>query len=268
MSKFRGSITLSIFSLSTLSNYHCWQSPKTRYWRLVRPYQTGIPPARLLALVWAHNPVLLDKYMSAGSVDGHYFLQDIYVASKILECNPANHYDIGSRVDGFIAHLLTGFKEEQSITMLDIRPLPVNIPKLNFIQTDATLLSEIEDESIYSLSSLHAVEHFGLGRYGDKIEPGACFTAMKAMQRVMANGGYLYFSVPIGTENATIFNAHRMFTPKTILDIFDHMELLEFSYIHDYKITTITGVDAKASIYGSKLQIHDYDCGIFIFRKN
>ena len=55
MSKFRGSITLSIFSLSTLSNYHYWQSPKTRYWRLVRPYQTGIPPARLLALVWAHN---------------------------------------------------------------------------------------------------------------------------------------------------------------------------------------------------------------------
>ena len=58
MSKFRGSITLSIFSLSTLSNYHYWQSPKTRYWRLVRPYQTGIPPARLLALVWAHNPDL------------------------------------------------------------------------------------------------------------------------------------------------------------------------------------------------------------------
>ena len=55
MSKFRGSITLSIFSLSTLSNYHYWQSPKTRYWRLARPYQTGIPPARLLALVWAHN---------------------------------------------------------------------------------------------------------------------------------------------------------------------------------------------------------------------
>ena len=61
MSKFRGSITLSIFSLSTLSNYHYWQSPKTRYWRLVRPYQTGIPPARLLALIWAHNPNLLNS---------------------------------------------------------------------------------------------------------------------------------------------------------------------------------------------------------------
>ena len=61
MSKFRGSITLSIFSLSTLSNYHYWQSPKTRYWRLVRPYQTGIPPARLLALIWAHSPDLLSS---------------------------------------------------------------------------------------------------------------------------------------------------------------------------------------------------------------
>ena len=63
MSKFRDSITLSIFSLSTLSNYHYWQSPKTRYWRLVRPYQTGIPPARLLALVWAHNPDLLNTFL-------------------------------------------------------------------------------------------------------------------------------------------------------------------------------------------------------------
>lgn len=213
------------------------------------------------------NPVLLDKYMSAGSIDGHYFLQDIYVASKILEHNPVNHYDIGSRVDGFIAHLLTGFKEEQSVTMLDIRPLPVNIPKLNFIQTDATLLAEIEDESIYSLSSLHAIEHFGLGRYGDKIEPGACFTAMKAIQRVIAKRGFLYFSVPIGTENATFFNAHRIFTPKTILDIFDCMELLEFSYIHNYKITTINGTDAITQISNSSLGIHDYDCGIFIFRK-
>ena len=55
MSKFRGSITLSISLLSTLSDFHYWQPPKTRYWRLVRPYQTGIPPVRLLALVWAHN---------------------------------------------------------------------------------------------------------------------------------------------------------------------------------------------------------------------
>ena len=68
MSKFRGSITLSIFSLSTLSNYHYWQSPKTRYWRLVRPYQTGIPPARLLALIWAHNSDLFASYYSHSSL--------------------------------------------------------------------------------------------------------------------------------------------------------------------------------------------------------
>ena len=69
MSKFRGSITLSIFSLSTLSNYHYWQSPKTRYWRLVRPYQTGIPPARLLALIWAHNSdLLISNLLAANSI--------------------------------------------------------------------------------------------------------------------------------------------------------------------------------------------------------
>ena len=82
MSKFRGSITLSIFSLSTLSNYHYWQSPKTRYWRLVRPYQTGIPPARLLALFWAHNFDL----QSTQSGNRHKFTSMFICASLVRPC--------------------------------------------------------------------------------------------------------------------------------------------------------------------------------------
>ena len=50
MSKFRGSITFPIFSLSTLSRQHYCSPPKTRYCWLVRPSQTGFSPARLPAL--------------------------------------------------------------------------------------------------------------------------------------------------------------------------------------------------------------------------
>lgn len=212
-------------------------------------------------------PVIFDKYKQAGSIDAHYFLQDIYVAQKVLENSPTHHYDVGSRVDGFISHLLTALKDA-TITLIDIRPLSVTIPHLDFIQADATLLEGITANSLSSLSSLHAVEHFGLGRYGDSVNPDACFMAMQSLQRVVASGGYLYFSVPIGHEDITVFNSHRIFTPKTVIDTFSEMELVEFSYINNYKLTTIQGSEVMSLISNKKLNIHEYDCGIFIFKKH
>ena len=97
------------------------------------------------------------------------------------------------------------------VTMIDIRPLPEKIEGLKFIQADATNLDGIADNSIKSLSSLCAPEHFGLGRYGDPIAPDACFKAMKSMQRVLQRGGYLYCAVPVGETSCVAFNAHRIF---------------------------------------------------------
>lgn len=210
-------------------------------------------------------PMVTDRYSINGVFDRHYFLQDIYVASKVIDSHTVRHFDIGSRVDGFIAHLLAAYKGE--LTLIDIRPIPISIERLHFIQADATNLENIEDNSLESLSSLHAIEHFGLGRYGDKIDPRACWAAMKSIQRVLCKGGCLYFSVPIGEENAVYFNSHRMFKPSTILKVFDEMELAEFSYIHDYKIETLKGEHAKMMIEKNKVPISNYDCGIFIFRK-
>ena len=36
-----------------------------------------------------------------------YFHQDFVVARKIFERNPRLHIDVGSRVDGFVAHVAT-----------------------------------------------------------------------------------------------------------------------------------------------------------------
>lgn len=208
-------------------------------------------------------PMIMDRYSSDGLFDSHYFFQDIYVASKVIESQAARHFDIGSRVEGFISHLLTSYQGE--ITLIDIRPLPIEIERLHFICADATKLENIEDGSIESISSLHAIEHFGLGRYGDPIDPESCYAAMRSIQRVLCKGGRLYFSVPIGKEDAVFFNSHRMFKPSTILRIFDKMELREFSYIHNYRIETLKGEDAKTMIKNDTLPIANYDCGIFIF---
>src|ERR1700687_2885292 len=50
-------------------------------------------------------PILTDYDAAAGSASGHYFHQDLLVASFIHDKKPARHIDIGSRIDGFVAHV-------------------------------------------------------------------------------------------------------------------------------------------------------------------
>ncbi len=200
-----------------------------------------------------------DKYESAGMVSS-YFWQDLWAARHIFQAKPLVHYDIGSRIDGFIAHLAAF---GQRVRLLDIRPLDVQIPNVDFLQCDATSLDTVEDNSIESLSALCSLEHFGLGRYGDPIDPEACFKCFAAIQRKIAQGGMCYISVPIGKEHLE-FNAHRVFYASTIRDYFSQMELVEFS-------------SAYREQFKTDIDLHKYDewtewggdrFGLFRFRKS
>jgi Caenorhabditis protein of unknown function, DUF268 len=173
-------------------------------------------------------PILSDKEDSAGLVRGHYFHQDLWAAKKIFKRRPMAHVDIGSRMDGFVAQLLVFMP----VTAVDIRYLDSNIEGLTFVQDDATELSRMESNGIDSLSTLHVAEHFGLGRYSDPIDPNSWRKFIGSLQRVLSPGGRLYFSVPIGRERVE-FNAHRVFSPKTILDAFSFLELVSFSFVGD-----------------------------------
>lgn len=156
----------------------------------------------------------------------YYFWQDLWAAKKIYKAKPEAHFDVASRVDGFVAHLLTFMP----VTVMDVRPLPWKVEGLNFIQADATNLEGIEDNSIQSLSSLCALEHFGLGRYGEPVDPEACFNAMRSMQRVLRVGGHLYLAVPVGRDGVS-FNAARVFSPETVISTLDKLTLVDFTVV-------------------------------------
>lgn len=201
-------------------------------------------------------PILTERYDSAGGIPRHYFWQDLWAARKVYDSKVNRHYDVGSRLDGFISHCLP-FCE---IVMLDIRPLNININNLSFIQVNCMDMSHIQNDTLQSFSSLHAVEHFGLGRYGDPIDPLGFKKAIIEIQRVVKYGGDIYFSVPVGIERLE-FNAHRVFDIKTILNLFNQCELIEFSIIDDEN-SFHENADPRIFI---DLQ---YGCGLFHFRKS
>jgi len=200
-------------------------------------------------------PILQDSDSDAGKASGAYFHQDLWAARKIFKKKPKKHIDIGSRIDGFISHLLVFMP----VDVIDIRPLENSVPGLSFIKEDATQLKRFKNNSINSLSSLHAVEHFGLGRYGGPVDPDASFNGIRSMARVLAPKGRLYLSVPIGRERLE-FNAHRIFSPKTIIELCSDLKLLSFS-----AVTDDGNFIEKADLDG--FSTATFACGLFEFTK-
>lgn len=174
-------------------------------------------------------PCLDDRYDYAGTLLGHYFQQDIYAANKIWINKPNKHVDIGSRIDGFVAHVAS-FRE---IEVFDIRILSTDIINVKFVQ--ANLMSDDFSLVNYcdSVSCLHVIEHFGLGRYNDPIDVNGHIKGLNNIYKLLKKGGKLYLSTPIGKQRIE-FDAHRVFSLSYLINLIEPKYKIDsFAYIDD-----------------------------------
>lgn len=204
-------------------------------------------------------PCITDFKEQGGINKGHYFHQDLLVAQKIFNKKPKKHLDIGSRMDGFVTHVASYRK----LDVMDIRRVESNIKNVNFVQGDLTLIGK-GFEKYDSISCLHTLEHIGLGRYGDMVNPKAHLLAIKNLKKMLLKNGTLYVSMPISRKERTEFNAHRIFKIKTILEFFKDLRLISFHYVDDagnLHEEDISNIDLKSD-YNL-----NFGCGIFEFKK-
>ncbi len=179
---------------------------------------------------WAASLPIVDEWNQSSGALGSYFYQDRLVATWIKEAEPLYHYDVGSRLDGFIGSLSV-FRE---VDVIDIRPQPFAVPNVRFHQMD--LMHELPSEWVEkaeSLSCLHTIEHFGLGRYGDSIDVNGHLKGLAQLKKMVCQDGILYLSTPIGPQRVE-FNAHRIFSVSTLLGWFaDGWEIERFAVLND-----------------------------------
>lgn len=163
---------------------------------------------------------------------------------------------MGSRLDGYVAHLLVFCR----VTYVDIRPVNISVRNLEFVGGSITELP-FADSEISHLSSLHVIEHIGLGRYGDSVDPDGHIKAAAELCRVLAPGGTLILSTVVGRERLC-FDGHRVFQPATIQDMFQDLCLESISLIDDTEkhLTEIGALERAGNC--------NYGCGIFVFKKN
>ena len=209
----------------------------------------------------ALRPCLADRHAPAGLISQHYFYQDWFVARRIFARNPRRHVDVGSRIDGIVGSL-AAFRD---VEVFDIRPLALDVPAIAFRQVDLMRLPPELEGYCDSVSSLHAIEHFGLGRYGDPLDYMGHLAGLDAVHRLLEPGGAFYFSVPIGPQRLE-FNAHRVFALGPLLDLLARRYRVDsFSYVDDrnrfHPEVPLTPGDVEAN-FGCH-----YGCGVFELTK-
>jgi len=197
-------------------------------------------------------PCLKDKTIKTG-FDAHYVYHTAWAARKVKEINPTVHTDISSSL--FFSGIVSAFVP---VDFYDYRPAELNLSNLKSGHADLTNLN-FPDDSLNSLSCMHTIEHVGLGRYGDPVDPEGDLKAISELKRVLAKGGSLLFVVPVGKPKIE-FNAHRIYSYEQVLESFKDLKLKEFTLITD---------EGKYIENANKELVREqkYGCGCFWFIK-
>lgn len=206
-------------------------------------------------------PILADYGDTAGEASGHYFHQDLLVASLVHDTNPERHIDVGSRIDGFVAHVAS-FRR---IEVMDIRELnDTGHANISFLMRDLMRPSSDLVAVADSVSCLHAIEHFGLGRYSDPLSPDGHKEGFRNIWRMVKPGGHLYIAFPIGESNEIHFNSHRVFHPRDIFTWISEVtksNLQRFDFVDDFG-----SINKNVDLFARDLSVK-HGCGIYTLRK-
>jgi hypothetical protein len=216
---------------------------------------------RLGGIVFKRHMILNDYFQQAGTAKGHYFHQDLLVASFIFQSKPERHIDVGSRIDGFVAHVAS-FRR---IEVMDVRVLKsTGHANITFLVADLMSNIELGCNVTDSISCLHAIEHFGLGRYGDPIDPLGHVKGFNNIVKMLKVGGILYISFPIGRSTVVHFNAHRVFHPKEVFTWANDstcLQLERFDFVDDDgELHTNVNLNTDSPDV-------DLGCGIYTFKR-
>ena len=208
------------------------------------------------ACLWKDRLACVNERSETTEFDRHYVLHTAWAARILARTVPREHVDIASSL--YFVSTVSAF---YPVRFYDYRPVDLNLEGL---QSNAADLLDLPfpDLSIRSLSCMHVVEHVGLGRYGEPLDPAGDLKAIAELRRVLAAEGNLLFVVPVGRPKI-MFNAHRIYSYGQIVSYFTELELAEFALIPDNPEdgNIIYNADQKL------VDAQEYGCGCFWFQK-
>jgi SAM-dependent methyltransferase len=177
-------------------------------------------------MFWKERYPILGEKTTQTNFDTHYIYHPAWAARILAQVRPSLHIDISSSL-----HFCTMLSAFIPVQFYDYRPAKLRLSGLESNHGDLMHLP-FSENSIESLSCMHVVEHIGLGRYGDPLDPDGDLKAIAELKRVLRKGGSLIFVVPVGQPKIR-FNAHRIYSYEQIISYFPGFQIEQFALIDD-----------------------------------
>jgi SAM-dependent methyltransferase len=187
----------------------------------------------------------------------HYFYHPAWACRVLRTIAPRRHVDISS-IFSFVGCISAFWETEY----YEYQPPVVRLDNLSAGRVDLLQLP-FDDGSLESLSCMHVIEHVGLGRYGDPLEPDGDLRAASELARVLAPGGNLLFVTPMAEQNRIEFNAHRIYSYAGVLALFPTLKVREFSFIPDDHQRGLIRHASPLELKGQK-----FACGCFHLQRS
>ncbi|HEX2696890.1 MAG TPA: class I SAM-dependent methyltransferase [Anaerolineales bacterium] len=137
---------------------------------------------------------------------------EIPFVHRMLDAKPGSRIlDFGCTESKFSIELAS---RGMIVTGVDLRPYPYSVPNLTFMLGDFFDL-ELEEQSFDVVLAISAVEHVGLGAYGDrKLDQTSDQAMVGKFFRLLKPGGQLILTVPFGSFKVTPF--YRIYDNQTL----------------------------------------------------
>ncbi|CAF1323328.1 unnamed protein product, partial [Didymodactylos carnosus] len=119
-----------------------------------------------------------------------------------------------------------------NVTTIEYAPINASVPRL-FVITPMAFAREQQQretnkreifDSVWSYSSL---EHDGLGRYGDPLNPYGDLQTMVKISCILKPGGFLFLSVPLNIQDSIQFNLHRIYGRVRLPLLYQYFHVVE-----------------------------------------
>lgn len=112
---------------------------------------------------------------------------------------------------------------------ISVTTVEYNVPKCSHDKIKTQSFNDfLKEENKYDIIvTFSSVEHSGLGRYGDPLNPTADIETMDAIHKALKSDGLLFWGAPVG-HDCVVFNAHRIYGHKRLNLLFEKFNILKW----------------------------------------
>ncbi len=151
---------------------------------------------------------------------------------------PAQGADIGCQNGLYPAMML--HQGVQEVTIFEIRDNVQQVPNVIFTNKDLTYDTSINN--MFDLvTSASTIEHIGLGRYGDPIDPDGDIKMMNSIHRILRPGGHAIISFPYqpnpNGRGMIVWNHHRIYNKFRKDLLFKDFQIVKEEDVGDFQPT-------------------------------